>query len=398
MTDRPRIAFWFRYGPAEHTELFHALPDLLEGLAAEAEVHYFGLRSRRPVPDRIARCARVHLLPFRVDRTRTRDKFLKTALWVLMLPWVAWRSRRLGIQAVYLDETVPLTVPLARRFFGPRVIVTVADIFVDIYLNRGLLQRSLARWLRETDLRAWRKVPLIITRARSTRDYLARAGVPPERVLPIYDPCDTTLYHPIERTAARARFGYRPDDVVLVHHGILHPNKGNDRILQSLARVRERLPQVRYLLVGDGPEFARLQALTRELHLQDIVTMTGWLPTPGDVNVALNAGDIGMVMRIGQASDDFHVTGALVHSMAVGLPILSSRIAGVAEVVHDGEHGFLFPPDRMELFEERLIQLARDRLLRERLGAAALAQARACFDMPTVVRTTVKALLEVART
>ncbi|MCZ7591967.1 MAG: glycosyltransferase [Kiritimatiellae bacterium] len=96
-------------------------------------------------------------------------------------------------------------------------------------------------------------------------------------------------------------------------------------------------------LLGTVRSSERLQELTKELHLNDIVQMTGWLPKPEDVNIALNAGDIGLVMRVGHASDDFHMTGALVHSMAVGLPILGAQLGGVSEVVHDGIQGYLFP-------------------------------------------------------
>lgn len=73
----------------------------------------------------------------------------------------------------------------------------------------------------------------------------------------MYDPCDLNLYRPLpdaERAAARQSFGFAPDDIVLVHHGILHPNKGNDWILRALADIRAEVPQLRYLLIGDGPE------------------------------------------------------------------------------------------------------------------------------------------------
>jgi glycosyltransferase involved in cell wall biosynthesis len=397
MNDRPRIAFWFRYGAAEHTELYHALPRLIEALAEHAEVHYFGFEGRRPTPDSIARHATVHRLPFRVDRTRHADKILKYILWLLCLPWLGLRCRRLGIEAVYIDETVPLAAPLARLFFGPRVAITIADFFTDIYLAGSGPARALASLVRRIDWAAWRKLPLIITRAKNTREFLAHQGIDPARVHPIYDPCDMTLYHPADRAAARERFGYTASEIVLVHHGILHPNKGNDRIIRALAAARERLPHVRYLLVGNGPEFERLQELTRELGFEDRVTMTGWLPKPSDVNVALNAGDIGLVMRVGHASDDFHMTGALVHNMAAGLPILAAQLGGVSEVITDGEHGFLFPPDDMEQFTLRLETLAADAALRQRMGDAALAQAKRCFDIDTVVQQTVRALLELAR-
>lgn len=394
MSARPRIAFWFRYGAAEHTELYHALPRLIEALSAHAEVHYFGFEGRRPTPDSISQHAIMHRLPFRVDRTRHGDKMFKYVLWLLCLPWIGLRCRAIGIRAVYIDETVPLAAPIARLFFGPRIAITIADFFTDIYLSRGLLARWLGGAIRAIDWAAWRKLPLIVTRARNTRDFLASKGIDPARVRPIYDPCDMELYHPADRDAARTRFGYRNDEVVLVHHGILHPNKGNDRILRAIAPARAQIPKLRYLLVGHGPEYDRLQTLTNELGLRDVVTMTGWLPKPEDVNVALNAGDIGLVMRIGHASDDFHMTGALVHNMAAGLPILAAKLGGVSEVVEDGVQGYLFPPDDMVLFTKRLVELAADPDARRRMGAAALEQARRSFAMETVVHQTVSALRE----
>ncbi|MCS6771724.1 MAG: glycosyltransferase [Kiritimatiellae bacterium] len=393
MSEKPRLAFWFRYGAAEHAELYHALPRLLQALSEHVEVHYFGPQGRRPDPESIARVAVLHRVPFRVDRTKHRDKVAKYLLWLLWLPWIGLQCRRLGVRAVYIDETVPLAAPLARLFFGPNVAITVADFFTDIYLSGGPIHRALARAIQALDWAAWRKLPLIITRACNTRDFLARHGINPDRVVPIYDPVDARLYHPADRAAARARFGYGEDDVVLVHHGILHPNKGNDRIFRALAAARSRLPNVRFLLVGHGPEFEPLRALAQELRIQDIVQMTGWLPRPEDVNVALNAGDIGLVMRVGHRSDDFHMTGALVHNMAVGLPILAADLGGVREVVRDGYNGFLFPPDDMDLFTRRLAELAADPSLRARLGSAALASAREHFDLEKVVQRTVSALL-----
>ena len=111
---RPRIAFAFRYGAAEHAELFHALPALLSRLSEEAEVHYFGLRSAAPPAIPLPATVRYHHLPLRVRRTSERDKRLKTAAWIALLPWIARRCRRLGMDALYLDETIPLTAEIGR--------------------------------------------------------------------------------------------------------------------------------------------------------------------------------------------------------------------------------------------------------------------------------------------
>lgn len=390
---KPKIALWFRYGPAEHAELFHAIPRIVTTLARTCEVHYFGLRSRKPLPEEIARQAVVHTLPFTVDRTSQRDKFLKTALWVLSLPWIGLYCRRRGVRAVYLDETVPLTAWLARLFFGRHVVLTVADFFTDIYLDRHPFWRPIGRALRALDLASWRRLPLIFTRVHATRAYLAERGIAPERVCPVYDPCDLAVYRPLDRAAMRPALGLAPDALVLVHHGILHPNKGNDFILRALAEMKDAWPTLHYLLIGDGPDMPRLKTLTRELGLEDRVRFTGWLATLEEVNRALNAGDIGLVMRVGQTADNFHVTGALVHSLACGLPVLAARLAGIAEVVREDVEGCLFDPRDRREFQAQLIRLLQDPARRARLGRAALARARDLFDMERVTRATCEPLL-----
>ncbi|MCB1070343.1 MAG: glycosyltransferase [Kiritimatiellae bacterium] len=396
MADLPRIALWFRYGPAEHTELFHAMPEIVEALAQHAEVHYFGMTSDTPVPETIRRNAIIHTVVGKVDRTHNQDKHWKTLRWLIALPKVARTCRDLGVKAVYIDETIPLTASIALRYFGPNVAITVADFFVDIYLMPHRLLRPLARWIRRKDLEAWGKLPLIFTRAKATRAYLASQGIPADHIRPVYDPCDHEVFHPLDKAACKKAFGYGEDDVVLVHHGILHPNKGNDRILSALARNRERLPHLRYLLVGDGPDMPRLKAMVRELALESIVQLTGWLPGRADVNRALNAGDIGLVMRVGHQSDDFHMTGALVHSMACGLPILAARLGGVSEVVHDDRNGFLFDPVCTDEFDQRLIELAEDAALRTRLGSTAHADSLVHFSMEAVTSQTMEPLLALA--
>lgn len=397
MSGRPSIAFWFRYGPAEHAELFHAMPEIWAELARHCTVHCFGMRTEKPIPENILRTVEWHPLPLRVRRNSGLSKLAKTALWVAALPYVARRCRALGVRAVYIDETIPLTAGIALRHFGPRVAVTVADMFTDIYFTGALA--PIGRLLQRADIRAWRRLPLVFTRARNTRDWLAERGVAPEAVHPVYDPCDFGLYHPAapgEREAARAAFGFGPGDIVLAHHGIAHPNKGNDRILRWLAPLLPEHPGLRFLLVGDGPELPRLRRLAEELGIARACTFTGWLPGPADVCRALGAADIGLVMRTGARSDDFHMTGALVHSMACGLPVLAARLGGVAEVVEDGRNGYLFPPDDGPAFQTALLALAADSSLRARLGAAAHADARRHFDLPGVVRATVGPLLALA--
>ncbi len=394
MSNIPKIAIWFRYGPAEHAELFHAMPAIVAGLAQQAEVHYFGLASAKPIPPQISEHAIIHHLPCKINRASSFDILIKSLFWLMALPLIAIRCRRLGIKLVYIDETIPLTVMLGRLFFGRNIALTIADFLVQIYLSQSGPRRWLGRMLNTIDLASWRQLPLIFTRVNYTKAYLLKQGFDPSRIVPIYDPCDFTLYHPGDRLASRSKYQYQANDIVLVSHGIMHPNKANDRLIEWLAELRPQCPHLRLLLVGSGPDLARLRQLTTRLGLEANVRFTGWLPTAAQVNEALNAADIGIVMRQGLESDNFHVTGALVHSMACGLPILAARLGGVAEIVREDQCGFLFDPSSAAEFKAKLMLLTQSAERRQRLGAASYLLARKLFDIKLVAEQTVQALLE----
>jgi glycosyltransferase involved in cell wall biosynthesis len=133
--------------------------------------------------------------------------------------------------------------------------------------------------------------------------------------------------------------------------------------------------------------------MAHKLGVSDIVQFTGWLPSMPEVNTALNAGDIGLVMRTGMQEDDFHMTGALVHNMACGLPILAARLGGVSEVIKEDEAGLLFDPSDTIEFRTKLVRLATDPAMRQRMGHKALTLAYENFDIDKVVHATTKALL-----
>ncbi|MFA5042834.1 MAG: glycosyltransferase [Kiritimatiellia bacterium] len=393
MSSRPKIALWFRYGAADHVELFPAIVEIVRRLASQAEVHYFSLRGLKPIPEIIEGSVVFHILPFSINRASSMDKFLKTGLWLICLPWLALQCRRLGINLVYIEETIPLSAMIARIFFGNKVAITIADFFVNIYMMSHPIWRPLGRLINAVDLASWRRLPLIFTRVQYTKTYLVRKGFEPDRIVPVYDACDFSIYRPGDRKAARAAFDYHDDHVVLVNHGYMHPNKGNDKIIIWVASLRDSLPALRFMLVGSGPDMARLQQIVRDLHAEDVVRFTGWLKSPEMVTTALNAGDIGLAMREGQESDNFHVTSALVHNMACGLPVLAARLQGMVEIVREGETGLLFDPNSREEFAAQLTTLAQSRDLRARCGAAGYRVARDLFDVRAVAEKTAVPLL-----
>jgi glycosyltransferase involved in cell wall biosynthesis len=143
-------------------------------------------------------------------------------------------------------------------------------------------------------------------------------------------------------------------------------------------------PTLRFLVIGTGPDFENLKELSEKLGISRKVTFSGWLPSPRDVNTGLNASDIGLAMRTGHHTDNFHVTGALVHCMAAGLPVLAARLGGMSEIVQDGDSGYLFDPENESEFDDKLTKLIADPALRHAMGARSLQLAHQHFDIESV--------------
>ena len=123
-------------------------------------------------------------------------------------------------------------------------------------------------------------------------------------------------------------------------------------------------------------------------------TFTGWLPSEAALNEALNAADIGLVMRIGQYTDNFHLTETLAHEQACGLPIIAADLKGIAEAITDGGSGYLFPPEEMQIFKEKLSGLVRTPSRRKQFGEASLRTNADLCSVGRAVKATVDPLLK----
>lgn len=379
------ITFLFRYGTGEHVDFLPALPELCRKLQEKGwDVEHVGFQSHLPPPERLLKVCRVIPLPFRVRRSSRFDKSFKAMLWLALLPWIGWRLQRRGIHTVFVDETLPLTASALRLFYRGRLCFTIHDFFTDIYLSDRWWTRPVGRWLKKRDAKDWTRLDLLFPRVHATKEYLIRKGVEADRIHVVPDSVDTDLFSPGPSHGFRERWGLSAEDIILIHHGILHPNKGNVRLVEALARIFPEVPGLKLVLIGDGSEMPYLQRRVRELEIQDRVVLTGWLPGLRDIADALGEADIGLVMRLGLPGDDFHVTSTLVHNLASGLPVLAVRLKGIEESITEEEEGMLFDNDCGDEFAQKLKLLVGDADLRRRMGRSSRITAEQRFSRTAV--------------
>lgn len=161
------------------------------------------------------------------------------------------------------------------------------------------------------------------------------------------------------REESRARLGL--DGAVLAFAGRLGPAKALDVALRALALVEG----VSLVLAGDGPERTRLEALARDLGLTRRVRFAGPLPRQ-DVLALYRGADAAL---LSSAWENF--PHSVVEALAVGTPVISTEVGGVAEVVEDGVNGLLVPRGDVEQLARAIERVTSDPELRDRLAAAA---------------------------
>ena len=399
-SSKSKVAFIHRYGLEGWICCGgHAVPGIVEGLSSDVEIHFYGPKTTETKKTGLRDKLRIHELPYTWNRANPTDKITKTLLWYLWLPLIGLRCRFNNTKLIWNDETLPLTAFILRLFYGQNVVITVMDFFMRIYTDKKPWLHGMRDLVERIDFQSWKKIPLVFTHVHYAKQFLTDRGVPAEHIHVIPNPCNHAIFHPLEdavRQTVRRRFGFSEQDIILSHHGILHPNKGNDWILHRLAELKDELPGLKYLLIGNGPEMSPLKNLAAQLNIADRIIFTGWLASEAELNEALASSDIGLVMRIGQETDHFHMTDTLNHEMACGKPILAVRLAGIAEFIRDGENGFLFSPEAPEEFRKKLLRMATDDNARRKFGENALRCSRKMSDPDTCARQAVgplKALL-----
>lgn len=206
---------------------------------------------------------------------------------------------------------------------------------------------------------------------------IAQGRVPAAKIVPVYPGVEVIQPSPDELAAFRSAYDL-DGRVVISHVARLSAFKGSDRLIRALPQVRERSGRdVVLLLVGRNVEEAYLTGLTRELGMEAHVRFTGPL-SERELHLAYAASD---VFALPSQYESFGFV--FLEAMAHGAPVVGVRTGGVAEVIREGETGYLLDaPDDAERLVERLTRLVSDDGLRARMGEQARAWTQQQFSWP----------------
>lgn len=185
-------------------------------------------------------------------------------------------------------------------------------------------------------------------------------GVPRERVTVLPMPLTTGRFEP---TVGVPRI---PDQLLFV--GRLVERKGAEYAIRAIAALRGQGREVRLVVVGDGPERPKLEALATELGVADSVRLAGALPHDAVAAHYRSASALLMPAVTDWKGEQEGFGMVLVEAMASGLPIVASRSGGIPDVVIDGETGLLVPERDAAALASAATRLLDDPMLSARLA------------------------------
>jgi glycosyltransferase involved in cell wall biosynthesis len=233
------------------------------------------------------------------------------------------------------------------------------------------LMEKLAVWLYKR-----RRVPFIVG-SPSTYSELMEAGFKPEDVRIINYAVDHTVHRPS---------GMPKSPTPLIgYFGRLKRYKSVDHLLQSIPIVKKEIPGIKVLIVGEGDDRPRLEAMSRALGMEKTVEFTGFVPESRKIELLQQ-----MWFKVTTSSKEGWGLTVL-EANACGTTVIASNVPGLRDAVKDGGTGVLYEYGNVEDLAAKIVQLIKDEELRNRLTSNAMKWA-AEYDWEKAARETVELL------
>jgi glycosyltransferase involved in cell wall biosynthesis len=263
-----------------------------------------------------------------------------------MLRFARWCRAR-GVQIVQTCDFYAnvFGLPAAALARVPVRIGSRRDVFMP---ERTPAQQRLQRL-------AYRFAHRVVANSSAAVDRLIEEGVAVGKIAHIANGLDLDRYD----TSARAA---RPRRVIATVAN-LRPGKGHEVLLKAAASIVRRIPDVTFLIVGDGPRREELERLAATLRVSAQVQFAGYRT---DVPEILRQADVFAFPSFMEASPN-----AVIEAMAAGLPTVATRVGGIPEVIEHDRSGLLVAPGDDRALAAALVRVIERPALASQLGEAA---------------------------
>ncbi len=218
--------------------------------------------------------------------------------------------------------------------------------------------------------------------AKGIKEKLLLFGINERKIAVIENGTDVNFFQPMDKREAKKLIGVNPDYLYIGFIGNFAVWQGLDHLLAAIPKVIKTYKDIRFLLVGDGPEMTKIKKSISKLEKGKII-LTGSIPYQ-EANLYINAFDIGIAPFIKKRNDGMVSPMKIRDYAACGVPIITTKIRGL-EMVEEKNIGILVSPDNPEILSEAIIKLIGNPVLRRKMGEKGRRVAEESFSWENVV-------------
>jgi glycosyltransferase involved in cell wall biosynthesis len=256
------------------------------------------------------------------DERRPISYLLKILMFFVRSAWVlTTRHLRSRYDVIHVHSVPDFQVfaTLVPRLLGARVILDIHDIVPEFYASKFKVgERSVAfRMLLLVEKLSCAYASHVIISNHLWHKKLTGRSVRAEKCTPIINYPDPEIFSPRSLPNERKEF-------VICYPGTLNWHQGVDLAVGAMALLREKIPNLRLLIIGDGPERDKLQAMVKRESLEDRVSLSRMIPLEQVAEVMAEV-DLGVVPKRRHSFGNEAFSTKILEFMAMGVPVLASK-------------------------------------------------------------------------
>jgi len=288
------------------------------------------------------------------------------------------REKNIDIIVLYSVPTNGLqTIHLARRF-GIPVVFRSIDILHQLVPYSAL--RPPTRFL---ERKVYSKADAILAITPNHSRYVISMGATESRVKLLPLPIDTKIFQPsVDCSEVRQKWGLSEKDQAVVFIGTLFEFSGLDGFIRQFPQVIEKIPQVKLLIVGDGPQRVKLERIITELGVERQVIITGFQPyqtMPQYISLATVC--INPFLNTDATKDIF--PGKIIQYIACAKATVATPLLGIKTLIPDESRGVIYANSADDMAGE-VVGLLKSAEHRQRLGQAGLNYVKQAHDQQKI--------------
>jgi len=202
---------------------------------------------------------------------------------------------------------------------------------------------------------------MVVTTSEYVRQYLIREGVRPDRVAAVPSGIDVGIFNPDKvESDIREKLNIPTGSPLVGMIAILRNKKGHRTLLDCIPAVLKEKPDTLFLIVGNGPQEKNINKKIEAMGLTEKIVMLG---LRHDIPQILKAIDLCVLPTLEES-----LPQALLQAMAMGKPVIGTKVGGVGEAVKDGVNGYLIEPDNPRALADAIIDILQDNEKAIRMG------------------------------